>query len=226
MRSIWRTLDRGLLRDILAIALAVAVVGASFGTISVSAGLPWWLPSLMSVLVFAGGAQFLAVGVIAAGGGPIAAVVGGLVLNARHLPYGLALGEIIGRGPLRRLLGSHLLIDESTAFAMAQRDPDRARAAYWASGIALFVAWNLGTVAGVLVGGVVGDPTAFGLDALFPAALLALLLPSLRERAVLRPVLLGAAVALAAAPFVPAGVPVLLALVGLVAVPRRERVPA
>jgi 4-azaleucine resistance transporter AzlC len=226
MRSIWRTLDQGLFRDILAIALAVAVVGASFGTIAVSAGLPWWLPVLMSALVFAGGAQFLAVGVIAAGGGPIAAILGGLVLNARHLPYGLALGEVMGRGPLTRLLGSHLLIDESTAFAMAQRDPARARQAYWASGICLFVAWNLGTAAGVLVGGVVGDPAAFGLDALFPAALLALLLPSLRERAVLRPALLGAAIALAAAPFVSAGVPVLLALVGLVAVPRRERVAA
>jgi predicted branched-subunit amino acid permease len=78
MRSFWRTLDRALIRDILAIALAVGVVGASFGTLAVSAGLSWWLPPLMSVLVFAGGSQFLAVGVIAAGGGPVAAVLGGL----------------------------------------------------------------------------------------------------------------------------------------------------
>src|SRR5690242_7198024 len=98
MRSLWRTLDRTLIRDILAIALAVGVVGASFGTLAVSAGLSWWLPPLMSVLVFAGGSQFLAVGVIAAGGGPVAAVLGGLVLNARHLPYGLAIGDTIGRG--------------------------------------------------------------------------------------------------------------------------------
>jgi predicted branched-subunit amino acid permease len=85
----------------------------------------------------------------------------------------------------------------------------------------MFVAWNLGTIAGVLAGRAVGDPTTFGLDAAFPAALLALILPSLRAPSVYRPVLLGAAIALAAAPFVPAGMPVLLALAGLVAVPRK-----
>jgi 4-azaleucine resistance transporter AzlC len=226
MRSIWRTVDRALLRDILAIAAAVFAVGASFGAISVATGLPWWLPSVMSVLVFAGGSQFLMVGVLGAGGSPIAAVLGGLVLNARHLPYGMAIGDAIGRGRLARFIGSHLLIDESTAFALAQRDPARARAAYWATGMTLFVSWNLGVVVGVLAGQAIGDPTAFGLDAAFPAGLLALLLPSLRDRAVLRPALLGAAIALAASPFLPAGVPVLLALVGLVAVPRKERVRA
>lgn len=223
MRSIWRTLDRGLIRDILAIAAAVAMVGASFGTIAVATGLPWWMPSVMSVLVFAGGAQFLAVGVIAAGGSPIAAVLGGLVLNARHLPFGLAVGDAIGHGRVARLVGSHLLIDESVAFARAQRDPARSRAAYWACGVTLFLTWNTTVLAGALAGQAIGDPGAFGLDAAFPAALLALLLPSLRDTAVLRPALLGAAIALAASPFLPAGVPVLLALVGLVAVPRKER---
>src|SRR5256885_13417742 len=125
MRSIWRTLDRGLVRDILAIAAAVSAVGASFGAIAVSTGMSGmsaWLPSLMSLLVFAGGSQFLMVGVLAAGGSPVAAVLGGLVLNVRHLPYGMAIGDAIGRGRLARLIGSHLLIDESTAFALAQRD--------------------------------------------------------------------------------------------------------
>jgi 4-azaleucine resistance transporter AzlC len=228
MRSVWRTLDKGLARDILALAAAVAMVGASFGTIAVATGLPWWMPSVMSVLVFAGGAQFLAVGVIAAGGSPIAAVLGGLVLNARHLPFGLAVGDAIGHSRLARLVGSHLLVDETVAFALVQRDPARSRAAYWACGVTLFVTWNTTVLAGALAGQAIGDPGAFGLDAAFPAALLALLLPSLRDKAALRPALLGAAVALAASPFLPAGVPVLLALVGLVAVPRKagkERVP-
>lgn len=226
MRSIWRTLDRALLRDILAIAAAVSAVGASFGAISVATGLPWWLPTVMSVLVFAGGSQFLMVGVLGAGGSPIAAVLGGLVLNARHLPYGMALGEAIGRGRLARLIGSHLLIDESVAFALAQRDPTRARAAYWATGVTLFLTWNTGVVVGVLAGQAIGDPAAFGLDAAFPAGLLALLLPSLRDREVLRPALLGAAIAMAASPFLPAGVPVLLALFGLVPLLFKEKVPA
>src|SRR5262245_29051473 len=121
MRSIWRTLDAALRRDLLAVVLAIGVVGMSFGAIAVASGLPWWMPSLLSLTVFAGGAQFLVVGVVAAGGGLVAAVLGALLLNARHLPFGLAMGGVMGRGLAARLFGSHLLIDESVAFAMAQR---------------------------------------------------------------------------------------------------------
>lgn len=217
MRSIWRTLDTALRRDLLAIVLAIAVVGTSFGAIAVASGLPWWMPSLLSVLVFAGGSQFMVVGVVAAGGGLVAAVLGALLLNARHLPFGLAVGDIMGRGLLARLFGSHLLIDESVAFAMAQKDPAKARAVFWTLGSAAFVVWNLGTLAGALAGQGIGDTDAFGLDAAFPAALLALVLPALRGNPRTRnAALLGAAAALAATPFLPAGVPVLLALVGLV----------
>jgi predicted branched-subunit amino acid permease len=90
----------------------------------------------------------------------------------------------------------------------------------------LFGCWNLGTIAGVLAGQAIGDPNTFGLDAAFPAALLALVLPSLRDAATVRPALLGAAIALAATPFLPAGLPLLLALAGLVLVPRNKEVPA
>jgi predicted branched-subunit amino acid permease len=226
MRSIWRTLDRKLLRDALAIATAVAVIGASFGAIAITSGLPWWLPSALSLLVFAGGAQFLVVGVIAAGGGPIAAVLGALLLNSRLLPYGLAIADIIGRGRLARLIGSQLVTDETVAFAIAQRDRERSRAAFWLCGVLLFGCWNLGTVAGVLAGRAIGDPGAFGLDAAFPAALLALVLPRLRDAGTVLPALLGAAIALAASPFLPPGVPLLLALAGLVLVPVRKAVKA
>src|SRR3954470_3053126 len=130
MRSTWRTPDPALLRDVLAVSASVAVSGASFGAIAVSSGSPWWLPPLMSVIVFAGGAQFMAIGVIAAGGSPVAAVLAGLVLNLRFLPFGLAVREVLGRGPLGRLAGSHLLTDETVAFALAQRDPTRARTAF------------------------------------------------------------------------------------------------
>jgi len=216
MRSIWRTLTPSLRRDTLAMASAIAVVGVSFGAIAVSSGLDWWMPSALSVLVFAGGSQFMVVGVLAAGGGVFAAVAGALVLNARHLPFGLAVGDIMGRGLVARMVGSHLLIDESVAFAMAQKDdPKRARAVFWFLGLLAFVVWNLGTIAGAAVGQVIGDTDAFGLDAAFPAALLALVLPSLKKARPRNAALLGAVVALATTPFLPAGVPVLLALVGL-----------
>ena len=229
MRSIWRTLTPTLRRDLLALAGAILIVGMSFGAIAVAAGLSWWMPSVMSVLVFAGGAQFMVVGVVAAGGGLLAAVAGALVLNARHLPFGLAIGPIVGRSWPARLIGSHLMVDESVAFAMAQRDPRRARAVFWVCGIVLFCSWNAGTVVGALAGQGIGDPDAFGLDAAFPAALLALVLPSLRDARTRNAALLGAVVALATTPFLPAGVPVLLALAGLVVLvpaPAGERTEA
>ena len=72
MRTAERTADRSLLRDAIAIAAAMVAVGASFGALTIAYGLPPWVPFVMSTVVFAGGAQFLAVGLIAAGN-PIAA---------------------------------------------------------------------------------------------------------------------------------------------------------
>ncbi|PXY19239.1 AzlC family ABC transporter permease [Prauserella muralis] len=217
MRSILRTLDRDLARDIGLVCLADAVVGLSFGAITVSSGLPLWLPMLLSLLVFAGAAQFMFVGLIASGGNPVAAVVASLLINARHVPFGFAIGDVLGTGRLRRAVGTHLMIDESVAFALAQRDAERRRAAYWACGVGLFVCWNVGVLAGAFAGTVVTDTDALGLDAAFPAVLLALVLPSVRDGATRRAVLAGVAIALATAPFLPSGVPVLLALAGVLA---------
>lgn len=216
MRSIWRTLDRGLARDIGLVCLADCLVGVSYGAIAVSSGFPLWLPMLMSLLVFAGASQFMFIGIVASGGNPFAAVLAGLLANARHLPFGFAIGDVLGKRWPARLAGSHLMIDESVAFALAQREADRRRAAYWSCSLGLFVCWNLGVVGGAFAGSVIKDTDVFGLDAAFPAVLLALVLPSLRDRAARLPVLVGVVVALVATPFLPAGLPVLLALAGVV----------
>ncbi|GAA5052123.1 4-azaleucine resistance transporter AzlC [Thermocatellispora tengchongensis] len=220
IRSIQRTLGADLARDIALVCLANALVGLSYGAITVASGFAVWVPMLLSVVVFAGAAQFLFVGLVASGGNPVAAVVAALLVNARHLPFGFAVGDVLGRGWGSRIAGSHLMVDESVAFALAQQDPARRRAAYWACGIGLFGFWNIGVVAGAYAGTVITDTGAFGLDAAFPAVLLALVLPALKERGVRRAALAGAALALAATPFLPAGLPVLLALLGLLAVAR------
>jgi 4-azaleucine resistance transporter AzlC len=217
MRSIWRTLDRALARDIGLVCLADCLVGVSYGAIAVSSGFPLWLPMLMSLLVFAGASQFMFIGIVAAGGNPFAAVLAGLLANARHLPFGFAIGDAVGTRRSTRALGSHLMSDETVAFAMAQDEAPRRRAAYWACGLGIFVFWNTGVLVGAYAGTAISDTDAFGLDAAFPAVLLALVLPSLRDRAARLPVLIGVLVALAATPFLPAGLPVLLALAGVLA---------
>ncbi|MFE4355018.1 AzlC family ABC transporter permease [Kitasatospora sp. NPDC056800] len=215
MRSLLRTLERATLRDVALVCLADALVGASFGAISVSGGLPLWVPVALSVLVFAGGSQFAAVGVVLSGGGALAAVATGLVLNARLLPFGFTVADVLDGPWWRRLLGAQLLTDETAAFALQQNEPRRRHAVYWLCGIALFVVWNVSVLLGALAGGLLGDTDALGLDAAFPAVLLALVLPSLVGRRIRTAALVGAVVAVAATPFVPAGLPVLLALVGL-----------
>jgi predicted branched-subunit amino acid permease len=225
MRSLART--DPLVRSVLAVATAVFVVGASFGAIAAAAQVRLLETMAMSVFVFAGGAQFLAVGVVSAGGSAVAAVLAGLLLNARHLPFGLAIGDVIGRRPLHRAVGSHLIVDESVAFALSQADPGRQRRAYWLAGSALFVSWNIGTVLGFVAGASVGDPATFGIDAAFPAGLLALLWPSLRQRPELRVAVASGALALATTPFLPPGLPVLVALLGLAAaLPVPRQLPA
>ncbi len=211
MSSINRTLPGGVRRDIALTCLAVWFIGLSYGAIAVASGFPLWVPAAQSVLVLAGASEFLFIGIIAAGGSPLAAALAGLLVNARHLPYSLALPDVTGRG-WRRLLGTHVMNDESVVFALAQDDLAGQRAAYWACGLGVLACWPSGAILGALIGGFVRDTNAFGLDAMFPAVILALIVPALRDRVMLRAAAVGAAVALAAAPFLPAGLPVLLAL--------------
>ena len=223
MRTAQRTPDSDLVRDVSLVCLAGGVVGVSFGAIAVAGGLPVWVPVVMSLLVYAGSAQFSAVGVLLAGGGPFAAAATGLVLNTRTVAFSLAVAEHIGRGRLARFVGAHLVTDETVAFTLAQTDPLRRRRAFWISGLGLFAVWNIGVLAGALAGDALGDTARYGLDAAFPAVLVALVLPALRDdSAVRRSAVLGACVALALAPVTPAGVPVLLALAGLLVHGRRR----
>src|SRR6266481_8732492 len=118
MRSIYRTLERRVLADIGLTCLAVFFIGLSYGAIAVASGFPLWVPAAQSLLVLAGASEFLFIGIVAAGGSPIAAALAGLLVNSRHLPYGLALPDITGPPGVpgrrwRRLLGTHLMNDES-----------------------------------------------------------------------------------------------------------------
>lgn len=214
MRSAWRTLDHDLLRTIALICASVAMVGISYGASAAAAGFPLWLPAVTGALVLAGSSEFLFVGIIAAGGNPFAAVAAGLLVNARHVPYGLAVPEVIEPG-WRRVLGTHLMNDESVVLALSQPDLVRKRAAYQLCGLGILIAWPLGAFLGSVGGTQVRDIGAFGLDATFPAVILALVMPSLRDRITLRAALVGAAVALVATRYLPAGLPELLALTGL-----------
>ena len=202
------------------LGLAVGIFAISFGVLAVAAGASIPQTCAMSLLVFTGASQLSAVSVIGAGGSVGSALGGALLLAARNSVYGLTMaGRIRGR-LATRLVAAQLTIDESTAMSVAQEDPAAQRTAFWITGLSIYVFWNLGTLVGALAGNAI-DPQSFGLDAAFPAAFVALLWPHVQTRRGRLAAAIGATICLVTIPFVPLGVPLLCASLGiLVGVPR------
>jgi len=198
------------------IGIAVGVYGISFGVLAVASGLSPAQACVMSMLVFTGASQFAFVGVLAGGGGALAAMGPAVMLAVRNAAYGLSLTSILPARLRDRALAAHLVIDETTAMARAQADPGAARRAFLATGVSVWVFWNVGTLAGALLGGGIGDPKTLGLDAMFPAAFLALLAPQLRRPGAPVAAVTAVIIALALVPIAPAGVPIIAALAGVV----------
>jgi 4-azaleucine resistance transporter AzlC len=213
--TVARTSSRTL-RDAAGIGIAVGVYGISFGVLAVAAGTSAVQACVMSMLVFTGASQFAFIGVLAAGGGALAAMGPAVMLAVRNAAYGLSIAPLLPARLRDRALSAQLVIDESTAMARAQHDPAAARRAFLATGVSVWLCWNAGTLVGAMLGGGLGDPRRLGLDAMFPAAFLALLAPQLRRRGAPVAAIAGAVVAVALLPVAPAGVPVIAALVGVV----------
>jgi 4-azaleucine resistance transporter AzlC len=204
-----------IIRNALAIGVATGAYAVSFGVLAVGAGLSVVQACAMSALVFTGASQFALVGVLGAGGGALAALAPALVLAARNAVYGLALIPVLRGRRVERAAKAQLVIDESTAMAQAQDDRPGARRAFLATGLSIYVFWNLGTLIGALAGSGLGDPRQLGLDAMFPAAFLALLAPQLRRPGAPVAALAGVLIALALMPIAPPGVPIIAAVLGV-----------
>jgi predicted branched-subunit amino acid permease len=219
-----RSRRRRIHRQALSIAIALAPFGIVFGVACADAGLGLAEAVGFSAFVFAGSSQFAAVGVLGDGGGALAAISAGLLLNIRSLAFGVLLAPALtGRAGTRALL-AQLVIDESTAVATVQDEPRWQRYGFLAGGLAVFVVWNLTTIAGVLLASVDDEFIAeLGLDAAAPAAFLALLWPRLVDAGGeqgRRIAIAGGIVAVAAVPLAPPGIPILLAGIGVLAAGR------
>jgi len=194
------------------LALAVAAFGASFGILARDAGMGIVPPILMSLTTFAGSAQFAVASVLGSGGALAAAIAAAVMLNLRYLAIGTSVAPALRGGPLRRLLEAQLVVDES--WAIAQRDGRVERDRLVGAGVTLLVSWCLGTVAGTLGGGAVGDPSDYGLDAMFPALFLALLVGQVKTPRARAAALAGGLIAFAMTPLLPPGLPIVAAAAG------------
>jgi 4-azaleucine resistance transporter AzlC len=192
-------------------ALATFALGISFGVLARSLGWGVVAPIVFSVIAFSGSAQFAVAAVLGAGGGPLAAVVAAVLLNVRFLSMGVAVAPFLKGGPLRRGLEGQAVIDAS--WALASRDGGRFDREFMIGAtVPQLAAWIGGTVLGVLAGNVLGDVERLGLDVVFPAFFVALLMEELRGgNQTLAVALIAAALSLVLVPLVPPGVPVIAA---------------
>ncbi len=205
----------------LGVGVATGAYGLSFGAISIASGLDVWQTQTLSLLMFTGASQFALVGVLGAGGGLVAAVATAVLLGARNSLYALSLAPRLRLRGFPRLLGAQITIDESTAMALSHPDDEaRSRHAFWATGISVFVLWNIGTLIGALGASFIDDPGTLGLDAAIPAGFIALLWPRLTSRSMWALALVSASVAIALVPFLQPGLPVLAAALVAVAADR------
>ena len=224
----WPEVRAPIVRTAVSVGVASGAYGVSVGALGVAAGLTVAQTCALSVLMFTGGSQFALVGVLGGGGSQLSGALSAVLLGARNGVYGVRLAPLLRVRGAQRLLAAHLVIDESTAVALGGEvhGVRAGRLGFWATGLSVFVLWNVATLLGALAGSEVGDPRAYGLDAAVPAAFLAMLAPRLRDRQTWAIALAAALVAVTAVPLVPAGVPVLVAaLVPAVAVVARRRGP-
>jgi predicted branched-subunit amino acid permease len=164
--------------DAAGIAFSAMGFGFVYGLSAREAGFSPIEALAMSVIVFGGASQFAAVGYVASGlAWPGIVLLTGL-LNARHLLYSAALAPWLTRVPfMRRAVMAHLLTDEAFAISIGhfRRLGFTDEWGYWIGAIvSTFIPWNLATVAGVLLGGQIPDPARFGIDIIFPSAMIGL----------------------------------------------------
>lgn len=199
--------------------LPTFAIGLSFGVLTRSLGWDLAAPVVMSLIVYSGSAQFASASVLGAGGSVLAAVVAAALVNARFLMMGVAAAPSLRGGHLRRAAEGQAVVDSSWALA---NDEGRVnRELLLGATLPQYVGWVGGTIAGAVAGSSIGDPSKLGLDVMFPAFFLCLLVAELRNRRAIGVALGGGALALALVPVVPIGLPIVAASVAAVIGSRR-----
>jgi 4-azaleucine resistance transporter AzlC len=197
------------LRTGVSAGVATFAIGVAFGLLArpVVGGLA---AIVMSLVVFAGSAQLTAVGVLASGGSVAAATIGGLLMNLRFLPMGVAAASAFRGRAWRRALEAQTLVDAS--WALALDDAGRVdRGLLIGATIPQAIGWWTGTAVGALGGAQLAHTRAIGLDAIFPAFFLVLLVAELRSGRAVVAAALAVTLVLVLTPHVPPGVPVVAA---------------
>lgn len=206
---------RTVLRDSLSVAIPVGSYGLAFGAAAVSSGFSVLQSCVLSLFLFSGASQFAVVGVIGAGGGVVSAVATASLLGLRNMFYGFRNAPILKVRGFKKVASAQITIDESTGVSLLQEQRGVAamRYGFYATGIAVFIFWNLFTLLGSLGAQAIGDPATFGLDAAVPAAFLGLVWPRLIDQRTRLAAAIAVMTALILTPFLPAGLPIITTVI-------------
>ncbi len=197
-------------RNAIGVGLATGLYGISFGALAVTSGFSFAQAQVLSLGLFSGASQFAVVGIMGAGGGALAAIATSSLLGIRNGLYALSLARVLKLSGIKKVFASQITIDESTAMSVANVDDEElSRWAFWATGISVFVFWNIATAIGAIGASLITDPKSFGLDAAVGAAFLALLWPRLINKQIRYIALSAALLAVILIPVVRPGLPVL-----------------
>ncbi len=214
MGSLFRTGERVLpgstYRAVAIVTITIVAVALSYGAISAVSGFAWWQILLLAMFALGGAAEFTFIGVIAAGGAPILAVLAGLLVNSRNFAFGVAVGPFFPQD-WRALIASHWINDESTAISRTGRNARARWHAFLLMGAAIALMWPSGAMVGQWLGNVI-DADLLGLDAAFPIILFCLIRGDLKNRATLSLTVAGILIAVALTPVLPLGLGAVTAL--------------
>ena len=199
------------------------MLAVSFGVLARTLGWGLIAPIVFSAVVFSGSAQFAVADVLGAGGSAVAAITAAVLVNARFAVMGVSVASALQGRRLRRAFEAQSTVDAS--WAIANRGGGRFdREILIGATLPQYGAWFGGTIVGVLVGDSISDPEALGLDVLFPAFFLGLLIDELRNgREQIGAALIAIAVSAAFVPLTPPGIPIMAACLGALLALRRRR---
>jgi 4-azaleucine resistance transporter AzlC len=179
----WQSFRLGFV-DTIIVWPGVAPFGMVYAVSALAAGLSFVETLGMSLIVFAGASQFTAVGLFASGAHPLSIIAATAIINARHLLLAASTAAYIRRAPAwLRAVVAFQLTDETYAVGVQRFARQGGDAWYqFGSNVSLYVVWAASTITGALLGALIPNPGALGLDLIFPLTFIAFTMPMMRDR--------------------------------------------
>lgn len=170
------------LKDGVPIGVSVGIYGLVLGVLGKQMGINWWQMFLMSTIVFAGSSQFVALPMITSNVNPFIIIFTTFIVNLRHALMSISLIPYL-KDTSNKVVAILMygLTDESYAQFMGS-EHNKTKGYLLGTGLNVWLYWNVTTIVGVLIGGIIDDPVKYGFDFAFVAIFIGLLINQLKDR--------------------------------------------